>query len=318
MNTRIVFLWLALLMVIPVSVNAQVGNLIKRGVSAATQGATRAVEKQISREIEKAAEKKVNEAFERARIANGDTASGGYFSGMGSGGKLDLAALGMGFGEVTLPHDDNYKFTGRVVMEMESFDENQKSNGKVLYTIMYNPETLNSAVEFRDAEAKSNDGTALFIFDQKNRCFFMLSETDGEKSGMIMAMTEEQPTEVSEAEVADYDETYMGVYKKTGRSKTIAGYKCDEYLARDTEGDAETAIWLTRDKKLNVDRKGLATAGMPGWYTGSALYGGYVMEMETRENGKITSTMVTKEINDRINTDISLKGYELIQLNTRK
>ena len=76
-------------------------------------------------------------------------------------------------------------------------------------------------------------------------------------------------------------------------------------------------MWITRDTKLHVNQKGMATAGMPAWYSGSALYGGYVMEMEAREKGRVTSTMVTKEINDKVNTDISVKGYELVQLNAK-
>ena len=319
MNTRTVFL-LAALLLLPVTGSAQVGNLLKKGVSAATRGATRAVEKQISKEIEKAAEKTVNEAFERARIANGDTAAaGGYFSGMGSGGSVNLAAMGMGFGEVTLKHDEDYKFSGRIVMEIESFDDDGSSEGKVLYTMLYNNNNLNSAIEFKDADPQKEDGTALFLFDYANQCFFMLSEADGSKSGMIMAIPEEPATEPAEVEVVntEFEETYLGVYKKTGRSKTISGYKCDEYLAKDTESDDETSVWITRDATIKINQKGMATAGIPAWYSGSALYGGHVMEMESRENGKVTSTMVTKEINDNINTDISIKGYELVQLNSK-
>ncbi|MFO7575707.1 MAG: hypothetical protein R6W67_11190, partial [Bacteroidales bacterium] len=76
-------------------------------------------------------------------------------------------------------------------------------------------------------------------------------------------------------------------------------------------------MWITRDTKLHINQKGMATAGIPSWYSGSALYGGYVMEMEAREKGRVTSTMVTKEINDKVNSDISVKGYELIQLNAK-
>ena len=234
---------------------------------------------------------------------------------MGSG----FAGLGLGFGEVTLKHDDNYKFMGRVVMEIENFNDQGKSDGKILYTILYNNSNMNSAIEFKDADQQKNDGTVLFVFDQVNKCLFMLSESDGSKSGMIMAITDEPATAATDvkAEDIEFDDTYMGIYKKTGKSKTIAGYKCDEYLAADPEGETETSMWMTRDTKLNVNRKGLATAGLPAWYSSSALYGGYMMEMESREKGRVTSKMVTKEINDNVNTDISIKEYELVQMNAK-
>jgi len=322
MKTTTIIVALACALLFPPTVNAQVGNLLKKGVSAATQGASRAIEKTISKELEKAAERKVLEAVERSRIASGDTAenTGGYLSGRGggSGGGRSLASLGFGFGEVTLKYDETYRYNGRIVMEMETFDEGA-SNGKLLYTILYNDNNLNSAIEMKDAN-KGEDGNALFVFDLQNKCFLMLSESEGKKSGIISPIPDEPATEPADpAEPAEVvvDDTYMGVYKKTGRSKTIAGYKCDEYVATDPEDELETSMWFTRDMKLKVNNKGMATAGLPGTYSSGYLYGGYMMEMESREKGKVTSTMVTKEINNSVNVSFDTKGYELVQLNMK-
>ncbi|MBE0676329.1 MAG: hypothetical protein IH591_16865, partial [Bacteroidales bacterium] len=80
MKTRTIFLLIAVLFVLPFTVNAQVGGLLKRGVNTAMKTATKTVEKQINKEIEKAVERRVLAAFDRARRNNGDTTStsGGY------------------------------------------------------------------------------------------------------------------------------------------------------------------------------------------------------------------------------------------------
>jgi hypothetical protein len=335
MRTRTFILLLACFFVVPMTGRAQ-GGLLKRATSTAMNAASRTVEKQINKEIEKAVERKVMEAFERSRKANGDTAStsGGYWatgsesnsgsgSGSGSGSKSgssrSLASMGLGFGEVTLKYNDTYKFTGRMVMEMETFDDGE-SNGKLLYTILYNENNLSSAIEMKDISKEGDDGNATFIFDLENKCFLMLSESDGQKSGLISPIADEpaaQP-EVNEPADAAVDDTYMGSYKKTGRSKTIAGYKCDEYIASYPENETETTVWFTREMKQKLNSKGMATAGLPGWYSGSYVYGGYMMEMEAKEKGKVTSTMVTKEVNGSANQSVDCKGYELIQMNVAK
>ncbi|MBE0676436.1 MAG: hypothetical protein IH591_17405 [Bacteroidales bacterium] len=333
MKTRTIILLLAGLFVLPLAVNAQVGGLLKRGVNTAMKTATKTVEKQINKEIEKAVERRVLAAFDRARRNNGDTTStsGGYWAtgsgsgsggtGSGSGGGRSLASMGLGFGEVTLKYNDTYKFSGRIVMEMETFSEGE-SNGKLLYTILYNENSLSSAIEMKDISKESEDGNATFIFDLENKCFLMLSESDGQKSGLISPIADEsisQPEpEVTEPADVAVDDTYLGAYKKTGRSKTIAGYKCDEYVASYPENEVETSMWFTRDMKQKLNSRGMATAGIPGWYSGSYIYGGYMMEMESREKGKVTSTMVTREINNSANVDVDCRGYELIQMNSTK
>lgn len=296
--------------------NAQVGNILRKGVSAVSQGATRALEKTINKEIEKAAEKRMLEAIERSRIASGDTAGdgAGYFA--GTGGRAGL--LSMGFGEVTLKYDDSYSFNERVVLEMETFD-NGKSDGKVLYTILINSNNLNSAIELKNAGPGNDDGNSLFLFDLVNKCFMILSDEGGKMSGMIAPITDE-PVADQKAEdtPVDLSEDYMGIYKRTGRSRTIAGYKCDEYLAVNTEDQTEASLWITKDVKLKTSSRGIATAGLPAWYYGTNLSGHYVMEMETREKGSITYTMITREINDKVNVKINMKGCELVQLNMKQ
>lgn len=324
MKTLKVFLTIVCLMIFSLVSQAQVGNFVKGRVNAAARQVGKTIAREADKEIMKATDRAVMRQLDKIRPKGDTTYTDGGVSGVryagASGNKgFNLASLGMGTGEVTLKYNDEYKFTGRLVMEMETFSDDE-SNGKLLYTILYTEASPTSAIEMKSLDGDAKDEAMIFLFDSENQCLLMLTESEGSKSGIISSTAggvdttavAEPVAAADPAEPVDYE--YMGMYKKTGRSKTIAGYKCDEYIATDTENDIETTMWYTRDLKMKVNRQGMATAGVPFYYGGGAYYGGgYMMEMESREKGKITSTMTTREVNNNVNESINAKSYELMQ-----
>lgn len=321
MKTRSAIFALTCLMALSLPAQAQIGGFVKGRMNTAAKQVGRTIAREADKEIMKATDRAVMRQLDKIRPKGDTTNTSGGVSGVkyagASGNKgFNLASLGMGTGEVTLKYSDEYKFTGRLVMEMETFSDD-KSNGKLLYTIFYTEVSPTSAIEMKSLDGESKDEAMIFVFDAENQCLLMLTEAEGSKSGIISSTSGGVDTTavaepVTAAQPADTE--HMGMYKKTGRSKTIAGYKCDEYVATDTENEIETAMWYTRDLKLKVNRQGMATAGVPFYYGGGAYYGGgYMMEMETKEKGKITSTMVTREVNNSVNKSIDAKNYELMQ-----
>lgn len=324
MKTHTAFLALAILMAISLPTQAQVGSFVKGRINTAAKQVGRTITREVDKEVMKATDRAVMRQLDKIRPKGDTTNTSGGVSGVkyaGASGNrgFNLASLGMGTGEVTLKYNDEYRFTGRLVMEMETFSDDE-SNGKLLYTILYTEASPTSAIEMKSLDGEAKDEAMIFVFDAENQCLLMLTESEGSKSGIISSTSGgvdttsvAEPVAAAEpAEPVDYE--YMGMYKKTGRSKTIAGYKCDEYVATDTENEIETAMWYTRDLKMKVNRQGMATAGVPFYYGGGAYYGGgYMMEMETKEKGKITSTMVTREVNNSVNESINATSYELMQ-----
>jgi hypothetical protein len=320
MKTRSVFMMIACLLMFTLTAQAQVGNFVKGRVNTAARTVGRTIAREADKEVEKAVERAVMKELEKLRPPQDTTkavdhGSAGSISGRSGKGGFNLSSLGMGTGEVTLKYNDEYKFDGRLVMEIESFSDGEPTD-KMLYTILYSKSSPNSAIEMKKLDSDEKE-SMFFVFDQINNCMLMITDSDGKKSGIISSIAGDttmydasKNTTPSDVVV---DDTYMGGYKKTGRTKTIAGYKCDEYVAHNVEENIETAMWYTRDMNLNVNRKGMATAGVPFYYGAGYYYGGYMMEMESKENGKVSSRMTTKEVDNNINQTINAKEYELMQ-----
>jgi hypothetical protein len=314
MKTRLTLTVIALFAISLISVEAQVGRLINRAVKAATK----TTEKEVGKEANKASEQAVMNMFNRMRDANaaGDTtATGGAQGGGGlfGGGGMDLSAL-MGGGEVTIPYQEEYDFNGRIHMEMETFEKGERE-GLLDYIIYFSASDLNSAIEMKNPDIPEDDAVMIMLFDFNNSAFLMITETEDGKAGLISRVTDDHLPDEDEIQEMEKDyESGMGKFEKTGRTKRIAGYNCDEYVAVDQEQEVEVTMWITDDLKLKVDKQGLATAGIPAWYAQGEYFGGSLMEMESREKGELTMRMITKEINENAGKKVSTNNIQLIQI----
>jgi len=96
--------------------------------------------------------------------------------------------------------------------------------------------------------------------------------------------------------------------KKTGKTKTIAGYKCDQYLYTDEDTDAE--FWISDDVKINardyfssIFRISAYSSGM-GW--------GYIMEStSTDKSTGDKSKMTVTKVDDNARTNFDLNSYQI-------
>jgi hypothetical protein len=217
--------------------------------------------------------------------------------------------------KIDIKYDDEYKFTGRIYMQMETYDK--KDVLKSDYYTYYNSNTLNAGIEMLPVDAKQGDKNVptIFLYDNDNKCFMMLLENSGSKTGMISTLPSDSAM-AAQAKNQKGANPEKATITKTGNSRVIAGYKCDEYKIVDPDKDGYSNVWMTKDVKLKADKKYWGKSGMPTYYNYPGFEGSMMLAMESFDkNNKTTMKMETKEINDKYSHSISTVGITFMKMN---
>jgi hypothetical protein len=163
-------------------------------------------------------------------------------------------------------------------MLIKSWDEDGNADGEQNYTTYITKDNSGFAMQF-DQE----NGRSTMIFDYVGQLMIILTDDDEDKTGMVTQFTgisdttglgdNYEPDEVNK----DFS-SYNPNLKKTGKSKKIAGYTCDEYTFDDETANGE--MWLTDDLPSNLwsnmSGANIFNASATGYY------GGFVMEMDQK------------------------------------
>jgi len=212
----------------PIIADAQILKKLKR---AAKEGVENAVERRVEKEIENAAQRQTDKYLEQVF---GPPSS--Y-----EGGEYDYGKI-MSSANLNVDTEESYRFKGYSDMEVTGTDEKGKKMDPVAFRSFLSDDSDFWAIKM-DSDEKEVKETVM-IFDNKNQATVLLMESDkGEKSSIaygidwnkMMESTAED--EMEEAEKEDFS------IKKTGNTKTILGYPCEEYL---TEHEDYTArFWVS-------------------------------------------------------------------------
>ena len=279
------------------------------------------VEERVEKKVEEKAEEKVDEAIdkqldklEEALEENADSSRPSTDEERRQ--RMQNIMKGIGMSGEPVPVADNYKFDHMIQMHVESYgtDGNKESEGEFITHL--SPDSKSMAYQMISGDI-GDPGQGMFIMDAENGATIILSEEDGEKTGIVYGLGTFFQTmgEDLEAE-ADLDETpesYLANpnVKKTGRTKNIAGYKCEEYKYSDET--SESNIWITKDLKMST-RDFFSTLFKTSLYSHGIPWG-YMMEVTTndKETGEKSFMQVTK-VDDNTNKMFSLSDYEITNL----
>lgn len=319
MKTRGLILLFAVSLLLPANSTAQVGSLLKNKMNKVVNAGVKTVDKEVDAEIDTAVNKEAEKAKTKAdarteknkQTENQPSADAG--GGQASGGGV----LGNMFSnKVDLKYKEDYSFTSRIYMVSETYDKKDvmKMDMYMFYSANY-PSIGLETKSISDAQGETVPITAVMVVDGENKCFLMLTDMNGMKMGVISSAEEEYAPATDKKGKKDTPP----VYTKTGNTREIAGYKCDEYSYVDPDDNSKGKVWYTQDARLKIDKRGWKNTGMSAYYASPQFNGGIILANEAYdEKGNLTMKSETREINENFPHSISVKGYSLRQINLSK
>ncbi|HPE74808.1 MAG TPA: DUF4412 domain-containing protein [Draconibacterium sp.] len=221
----------------------------------------------------------------------------------------------MGMGE-PVAFESSYSFDNLVQMHIESYDEKGKKVSDGEFITHLSNDSKSMAYEFVSGDM-AQPGMGFIIIDAKNGATIILSEENGQKTGIVYGLGTFFQTvaagNVDDIDLSETPETYLANpnVEKTGRSKTIAGLSCEEY--KYTDENTISNIWITKDLKMNTQdffgtlfKTAIYSHGM-GW--------GYMMEATTvnKENGEKSVLEVTK-VDKNSNRKVVMGDYQVTNI----
>lgn len=210
-------------------------------------------------------------------------------------------------------YDSDYNFDAHIQMEITNYKKNGKLDHQMLYDSYVQKENADYAMEFSD---KGN--TSVIVFDTKNSAMLILSNSDGEKTGFATTIDPEAMAELAEKYAEDYAEEEdldMNAYKpvKTGKSKVILGYKCDEYMVKNE--DSEVHMWVSEKLGKEMRKEWMGNQQtFGGMFTHAAYMNGMTLEYDIVDSKGLKSVMLVKEIDLNYKHKVSTDGYNIMSM----
>ena len=315
MKTRTLLLSVVLIFALPLFSHGQVGGLLRnkaaRVINAGAKALSKDVDNKTDSAAQKEAEKQVQNADQEIRQQDGDNKDDTVQNENRRRGSLNLGGL-MG-GKVTAKYNESYSFNKRIYMQMEMHDKKDVTMAD--YYIYFSGSGQDAGFEMKMITSSENgeqvEITTSSVFDAENRSFLILTDMGMMKMGIISEVPDE-----STVQDRDNSKEQTATITATGNTRMIAGYKCSEYLYTDPESEAHGSLWITKDLKLQADKRTFSKAGLPFYYNDPQLEDGIILAMDAyNEKNVLTMKTETKEINLNYDHTISVSGFSLRQVN---
>lgn len=209
---------------------AQFINKIKK---AASRGAEKAIEKKVEEEANKMVQKQLEKQLEG--LFGDDEDSSNPVS-------IDMSSVMKGLGE-EVNTADQYDFFGNVVLEMTSTNKKGKEMDPTRMKSFLAKSSDYTGIEIVDP--KKPESIMTMIYDIPNQASVLLMDNDGEKNSFAYKLDINEVAAEAMENAADPMEDDELLIEKTGNTKDILGYACEEYHVKSKDGEGK--YWVTSE-----------------------------------------------------------------------
>lgn len=203
---------------------------------------------------------------------------------------------------------DSYSFDTETNVKITTTEKNGKKQNEMIYNMLFPDEAQYFAMEMTDMNGEGAPTASFIIFDYNTEQMVNLIESSGQKMAMVMKMNQDQIQKKIE-EHADEEGNYS--FEKTGRTKDILGYTCEEYAMKSDDGHG--TFWITKATNLRI---GMAMGSMVASNPKSKMQmpadmpTGAILEMNYENTDGSSMKWETMDIKTNISKTISTKDYK--------
>lgn len=152
----------------------------------------------------------------------------------------------MAAGSENIPIEDSYTFNTMVIYEMTITDGDNSS--EVNYEMWFSENAPYMATQVNNnaqPDPKDMPSAILSILDDKNQAMIIVMEE--QKMAQLLSMSKIKNSAIAESEEEETDTAFEAL-TKTGNSKQILGYTCEEFVSENESG--KLSFWVTTELTL--------------------------------------------------------------------
>lgn len=274
-------------------VDRRIDQSMDRGLDAIENAVFNRGKKRIKDKGNEKIEEELNESVSSSSDGTGDNPYPGMF-----GGSANVK--------------EQYSFTAQTDIKTIMTDKKGKKEEVMKYRMYFSGTDPWFGMEMLEMTQKGVE-SMFMIFDLENNQLVSLTESNGQKMGFAMSFDPSAYNEIDEADATGTDSDVS--FRKTGRTKTIQGYTCDEYVTESEDGSG--SMWVTKEESLQIGFAMAAMGSMAGKEKNNQNLPkdypkGALLEMDYLQKDGSKMFWTTEDIKLNIRHTISTSGYQIM------